>query len=333
MKERYSLIIATVLVGIYALPSNAVLIAYEGFDTTVDTGTDVATVGVTGSGFSGYGATDFRMDIEDGLTYQDGNNLTLVVTGKSGGMDVAVSGTQNLQLSLDSTLVNTGTVYMSFLLDVTAVTSWGVMMGLQDSQVGSTAGPIATLEASFRSTASNYGIFASDNTGGADNGIDDRSGPVTGAGSFLVVSELDMDGEVMTTWLNPSDLADVSGSATHILSGTVTGTWDDVTSFIFSLGTQEAGIVDEIRIGDTLADVLPVIDPVFFLTDVEVGDTEGVSVDTVPGILYSLESSDATVTNWTDTGMSVLGTGDTEYLFDPKGHSPTKIYRVTGSVP
>lgn len=238
----------------FSLAAEANLIAYEGFDTTAANGTKVSVAGVTGSGFGGYGGdpvTNFRMLIHDGLSYQDSNNQVLTVTGKAGGMAAFVSGTQNLQLSLSSTLGNSGTFYTSFLLDITDVTSFGVMVGLQDSAVASGASPTASLEAAFRSTSSNYGIYAD------AIGIDERTGPATGTGGFLVISELNMDDEVMTTWLNPSDLANVSASATHTISEGATGTWDDMTSFIFSLGGQEAGTVDEIRIGETLADVVP----------------------------------------------------------------------------
>ncbi len=75
-----------------------------------------------------------------------------------------------------------------------------------------------------------------------------------------------------------------------------------------------------------------VIEP-FPLADVSVEDMEGMSVETVTGIQYTLESSDNMGTSWTSTGMSVLGNGETMYLFDPKGFSASKIYRVTGSTP
>lgn len=229
----------------------ASVIAYEGFNTTSANGTDVTTVGVTGSGFSGYGDTNFRHDIEDGLSYTDGLGNVLVTTGKSGGMDAVTSGTQNLQLTLSSTITNTGTIYMSFLTNVTAVNSFGIQIGLQDSQVTNSASPTASLEAAFRSTSSNYGAYSD----GA--GIDARTGPGSATGLYLVVSELNMDTEVMTMWVNPTNLNNVSGTAAGTMTGTATGTWEDMTSFVFSLGGEEEGLIDEIRLGTTLADVTP----------------------------------------------------------------------------
>jgi hypothetical protein len=98
-------------------------------------------------------------------------------------------------------------------------------------------------------------------------------------------------------------------------------------------GTEENAVWDEIRLGTTLPDVVPVISPFFSLMEADVRDTEGFAVETAPGIDYLLESSDAVVSNWTFTGMSVAGNGETMYLFDPKGFSSSKIYRVTGQVP
>ncbi len=59
------------------------------------------------------------------------------------------------------------------------------------------------------------------------------------------------------TRLNPTDLANDSGTASHTFSDTASGTWGDMTSFIFSLGGEELGTIDEIRVGTTLASVTP----------------------------------------------------------------------------
>ena len=241
-----------------AQSSQATLLAYEGFDTAVANGTDVTTVGVTGSGFSGYINTNFRNDIEDGLSYTDGSANTLASTGKSGGLDVSASGTQNLQLALTSSIANSGTIYVSYLISVSGVTSFGLAVGLMDSAVSDSASPTAALEATFRSTSSNWGIY-----GDATGLIDDRTGPDSSpdaTGAFFVVSELNMDTEVMTTWLNPTDLTDVSGSAAFTLSDTA-ATWDAMSHFGFSLGTGISGTVDEIRIATTLAEVTPLAIP------------------------------------------------------------------------
>ncbi|MEJ6571008.1 MAG: PEP-CTERM sorting domain-containing protein [Akkermansiaceae bacterium] len=232
--------------------SQASIIAYEGFDTASANGTDATAVGVTGSGFSGYGNTNFRMDIEDGLSYADSSGNTLVVTGKSAGKDASVGGTQNLQLTLTSTIVNTGTIYMSFLVNTTAGTSWGLATGLSTAEVGDSASP-STIAASLRSTSSNFGIY------GAGNDIDIRTGPDStpaGLSTIFFVAELNMTTEIMTGYINPTDLNDVSGTAVSTMTDTATG-WGDMTHFVHSLGADYTGTVDEIRIGTTMADVTP----------------------------------------------------------------------------
>ena len=253
-KFLLTLAVAAMCCCLAASNASATLIAYEGFDTAAANGTQAETAGVTGSGFSPYGSGSvgyWRMKIWDGLSYTDSLGNTLDVVGKSAGMDAPVSGTANLQLGLNDTLVNSGTAYMSFLLDVTDVTTWSIQVGLQDAQVGTISSCTATLEAAFRSTSTNYGIY------GDQTGIDARGGPAVAPGSFLFISELDMDNEVMTAWLNPANLADVAGTATHTMVDTADLGWSDMTSFILSLGGEEAGTVDEIRIGTTLADVVP----------------------------------------------------------------------------
>lgn len=239
-----------------SLPAQATLLAYEGFDTASANGTDVTIVGVTGSGFSGYTNTNFRMDTEDGLSYSDGSGNTLVSTGKSAGMEANVSGTQNLWLDLSSPIVNSGqTIYFSFLTDVTAVDSWDVMAGLVDTYDTDSESPNDELEAGFRSTSSNWGIY-SDN-----NGIDERTGPATGTGQYFVVSELNLGTGGMTTYLNPTDLENIAGTAANTLTDTATATLNTIEGFVFGLGNDAAGTVDEIRIGTTLGDVSSIPEP------------------------------------------------------------------------
>ena len=230
--------------------SQAAVIAYEGFDSAAAVGTDVTVVGTTGSGFSGYVNTNFRMDMESGLNYLD-----LVTVGGSGGMEVGVSGTQNLQMALTSSIANSGTIYVSYLMSVAGVNSFGLNVGMQDGTVGDAASVTPVTEAVFRSTSSNWGIY------GDGTGIDARTGPDSSPDAtltFFVVSELNMDSEVMTTWLNPTDLKDVSGTAAFTLTDTATS-WDSLSHFGFSLGSDILGTIDEIRIGDTLLDVTPTV--------------------------------------------------------------------------
>ncbi|HKJ90828.1 MAG TPA: hypothetical protein VJ960_06810, partial [Oceanipulchritudo sp.] len=205
MKTRNLLLAAATVAGCSLLPTaHANLIAYEGFSTSAGNGTDINDVGATGFGFSNpdSSTTNFRMDIENGLSYSDNFGNSLVVGGKSAGMEASVGGTQNLQLGLTSPISNSGTVYMSFLMDVTAVNSWGVVAGLTNGQVGDSANPTSSLEATLRSTSTNYGLYS-------DGLLDPRTGSSTATGLFFFVAELDMNSEIMTGYLNPGNLLDV----------------------------------------------------------------------------------------------------------------------------
>ncbi|MEN8830241.1 MAG: PEP-CTERM sorting domain-containing protein [Lentimonas sp.] len=235
--------------------SQAVLLAYEGFDTANALTTDASAAGVTGTGFSAYGDTNFRYDLEDGLGYSDSSGNTLATTGLSAGMAFAgtTSGTQNLQLTLTDS-ITTGIIYSSFILNVTAVDGFGLVAGLQDTQVGNSANPDASLEAVFRSTSSNFGNYSV-------GLIDDRTGPATAVGDYFLVSEIDVDTGAMTTWFNPTDLANVSGTAASTIVTAAGVGFADMTSFILSFAGNENGAIDEIRIGTSLLDVTPVVVP------------------------------------------------------------------------
>lgn len=256
MKTGNLLLAAATVAGCSLLPTaQANLIAYEGFLTSEGNGTDFNDVGATGFGFSNPDAssTNFRMDIENGLSYTDNFGNSLLVGGKSAGMEAIVGGTQNLQLGLLSPITNSGTVYMSFLMDIAAVNSWGVAAGLTTGQVGDSASPTTSLEAALRSTSTNYGLFS-------DGLLDARTGPPSATGLFFFVAELDMDAETMTGYLNPGNLLDVANTSTT-MTGTLDGTWATMDSFIFSLGGDAAGTIDEIRIGTTMGSVTPVPEP------------------------------------------------------------------------
>ncbi|MCK4564826.1 MAG: PEP-CTERM sorting domain-containing protein [Verrucomicrobia bacterium] len=241
LKTTKALIMASI--ALCAVSSQATLLAYEGFDTANSIGSDAEAAGVTGSGFSNYTNTNFRMDLEAGLSY-----LNLEVAGKSAGMDAAVSGTMALQLALDSSITS-GTIYFSYLADVTAGTSWGWQVGLDDAidaagaNLNPEAGLISNSSSNWRPTAGAATVNPS----------------ISHAGLHFVVSELNLDTGALTSWFNPTDLTDVAGTAANTAS--VTGLINDLVSFGFSLGSDEAGTIDEIRIGTTIGDVTPIPEP------------------------------------------------------------------------
>jgi len=256
MKKTILLTMATLVSA--TLSSYAALLAYEGFDTAAANGTKLDTVGVTGSGFSSYSNTYYRMTINDGLGYSDGSGNTLVATGKSGGMTNLLGGTQNAQIMLSSaiTSADTGNIYMSFLHQIDSADSWGMAAGLYNT-VGPVSGNPGNAVAAWRSTSSNFGIFGND-------GIDLRFGPDSTPASDLlmfVVAEMDLDTGTMAAWINPTDLTDVANTAAYSMTDTTgSGSFIDMNLFSFSRKNGSAKF-DEVRIGTTIADVTPIPEP------------------------------------------------------------------------
>ncbi len=235
-------------------PLVPMLYAYEGFDTASANGTQVKSLSPTGNGFSTFTNTYYLMKIFDGLSYEDSNENALDVTGKSCGMTNLLGGTQNLQLLLDNAIssTDTGVVYMSFLQQIDSANEWGMAAGLYNT-IGAAGSSAGTAVAAWRSTPSNFGIFGND-------GIDERLGPGSAPASNLlmfVVAKLDLDTGTMTAWINPTNLANVVVSATWTMSeATASGSFIDMNLFTLSRKNGSTKI-DEIRIGNTLAVVVP----------------------------------------------------------------------------
>lgn len=229
-----------------------ILYAYEDFFGII--GEQVDSTGATGSGFT-VTNTNFRMQYKTGLEYTDSLGNVLQTQGNAAGMTNIVAGTQNLQLSLNT--LSSGVVYASYLLELEAGTGFGLMTGLQTAPVGDSDNPITSIAAGFRSTSSNFGSYS--DTGG----IDERTGPGSSpyaVSNLLVIIEAGLDNDELTVWLNPTNLTDVAGSAAYTMSGTGSDI-GSVSSFLVSLGGLEQATVDEIRIGNTLDAVLPLVDP------------------------------------------------------------------------
>lgn len=230
----------------------ATLYAYEDFYGIIDDRVDLT--GATGSGFT-VTNTNFRMQYKTGLGYTDSQGNILQTRGNSAGMTNIVSGTQNLQLAFNS--LNSGVVYASYLLELQAGVSFGLMTGLQTAPVENAATPTASIAAGFRSTSSNFGAYS--DTGG----IDLRTGPDSSPyaiSNVLVVIKVNLDIDELTLWLNPSNLTDVAGSAANTITGTGSGI-GSLSSVLFSLGGLEQATIDEVRIGNSLDVVVPVVDP------------------------------------------------------------------------
>ncbi|VGO19105.1 hypothetical protein [Pontiella sulfatireligans] len=249
LKVKFIILVMASMSGL-SMSAQAALLAYEGFDAV---GNIRVRDMVPGYGFTNNAdLTNYRYRTYDsaGLSYTDGNGNSLEVEGQYGGMDLQVSGTKNMQLELTGGAISTGTVYMSYLLDVDNGTS-GFTAGLLSGAVGASSSMGSVMQAMVRTTSTGWGNF------GVPSGIDDVGGPTT-AGLHFVVVALDLDAGTMTTYFDPGDLSDVPGSATHTIAST--GTFSPITHFGLTLGSN-FGYVDEIRIGTTMADAVPFTAP------------------------------------------------------------------------
>jgi hypothetical protein len=266
--KKTALFLAIVTAAGLCMNTKANLLAYEGFDGGAWENQSVTAVGVTGSGFNTYTNTSNLMRIRKSgsLGYTDGAGHILETFGNRVGADYATYN-RNLQLALSAPIVNSGTVYMSYLVNLTSLNAsgWQFAAGLQNSFVAKDGGNGAVQESVLRLDANNKWVaYAAESDGGP------APSAVTTGQTYFVVAELQMDDpKSYKVYLNPTDLTDVAATAETTLSvGTANlDGWADMNGFLFGLGNQLEGEIDEIRIGTTLADVTPYTVPPAYLVE------------------------------------------------------------------
>jgi chondroitin AC lyase len=212
-----------------------------------------------GSGFSGPWSVDLSsgagnaeryIAVETGLDYSGATSELLT---RSGGMKLVARGSGKALLRRPFPAL-TGEVWFSLLTVLTTDSSWNWSFGLEDDQMGE--------QVSIQNYSSNS-VFRLE-VGGTTavlSGVDPYDDPVDGYDARLVVCRIVNAGSgqadaTVEVWINPNDPADLGAGAQA--QGQIGGlTIPALSSFFFDKGAAPEGFFDELRIGDTYADVVP----------------------------------------------------------------------------
>ena len=270
MKRNTTLALMGMLVLVsWAGTAQAALTAYEGFDYTAGENVDgqgSATAGWAGAwgGFSqGHAVVS-----DGGLSYTDGSSHSLSATGNAMWIE---DGYDDASRDLSSGVAAGSDVWVSYLLDGA------------DFAVGSGLATQLVLWGGDSETDTGLAIWSRDrgyggcwefvlSANGSSTYVRDLTGDdyLVPGGTILLVAHID-NGETTSgtisadIWLNPADLT-AADLGTPYVSFSATG--GSATDAVGTLTNHNSGgwdamdlKYDEIRLGDTLADVLPIPEP------------------------------------------------------------------------
>jgi hypothetical protein len=259
MKKTYLLTLAAALC---AASANAAIVAYDGFVTGTDPSAGEYTVGTsvlggqnpTVTGWTG----QWNLGTGNGNILSAGLNYTGLTT--TGG---AVQSEGNARFGRDLTTAfsnsTSGTFYMSVLIQVTAVNTSYRSFELHN---GGLSDENRTLQIAVGegATGSNFALrINNDDTKKIDLGAND-----TAVNLFVMKFDFSTssNSDTVTLWRNPEDLTSESGST---IDANLTGF--DMQFNITSLARFSSGgviLMDELKIGQTWADVAAVPEPSTF---------------------------------------------------------------------
>jgi hypothetical protein len=251
------LALTILLAGAASAP--AVLLLYEGFDydATKTNGTAIDG-GSGGSGWTGawdsptLGAVRYNTT---GLTYVNGGVLqvvggTLQDTGTGGGPNLAA--TREIATAIDPD----GTYWFSYLVaatedDDSETRNWGLFA--------------STSESNSTGFGTQMGVVSDDTISAHVGATHDATSPPTfavdGTGQF-VVGKVELSttvDDVVSIWVNPA-LPNTEGSLGAPDSDvTATATLGSFFTYYLFPGQNDVTMIDEIRLGTTLADVVPIV--------------------------------------------------------------------------
>jgi hypothetical protein len=200
-----------------------------------------------------------------GLPTSQGNSVSFGGNGESARLNL-------------SSVVGSGTVYFSFLLDVTSISglsSSGVFWaGFNNSTGSQTTTPTTVATRIYTKTSGDGFVLGVDkNSGTTSDWYWDSTVHHTGETLFLVggytINSTSSTDDVSSLWINPDASTLGTGTAPAATVTAATGadiTLSQVASFVlFDRSTaQPSGMIDELRIGTSWADVtspLPVPEP------------------------------------------------------------------------
>ena len=266
--------------GIVALTSSshASLIAYEPFNYTTSIPNGTAS---TASGFTGNWTCGTTPSITTGLNY------TVLPTANS-----SLSSTSGRQSENFSTLLSSGTKWISFLFNLTG-NNGGNICGVYFPN-GGTGLFLGYGLAPFSPTQGGLGLGSMNTVGTATSGATSLASSFLGTyatSPYLVAIKIDFNtsgaNDTVTVYFNPT-----ANSSTPVVAATYTISSFDVGT-ITGIGFQNAGggfaiKADEIRVGDTYADVVgnsgpSPLAPVITSVSPGTGLTNGGTVVTITG--------------------------------------------------
>ena len=296
MKTRLGAYVSTALIALTAANAGASLLFYDGFDYTA--GALLAptndTIAIPNPGlhnvdynvdwrYAGAGAAANKAPAiaSSGLTYPA---PSVPSSGNSVLFDATQIGIARIQIN--PTAINSGTVYWSGLLQVGTVANLNAVNGMLLGGFNNTPGPgtsassvgacLRIRQASGDTTKYNIGTAMNSGTGSGAGGANIQWGTgsyAAGQTVFVVGSYEFVTGtvnDVARMWINPS-LSDFGttlapgGNITSAPGFNIADSFASLSTFnlrnVNSVGTPTGVLFDELRVGESWADVTPIPEP------------------------------------------------------------------------
>ncbi len=239
------LVFGLAVAGVFSVSAQGALLAYEGFVDVDPAGSGEYSIGenlLSNSGGSGWDSTWANVGGGDYIHVAGGLSFGGLTTSGSTHPD-RDSGNVQMQRSLDAGNVRTsGVVYVSVLID--AGGSGQGFVALKSDDGSSDAGSFGFRDGNVPFIADGW------YTGGVDTGA------AVADGVHLLVARFDIDNDEIKLYLNPNPTLSEPVSATLTLNRPV----DEIGSAKMIIWGGDYGH-DELRIGETWADVTPVPEP------------------------------------------------------------------------
>lgn len=267
--NRFSFLAAAAMLASLPLQQtcHAVLVAYDGFESYAAASQLEDNAGVGQNGGTGWTSAWNVLDAQranvvvaaGGLSYSGGS---VAVNGGNRKLDIHIPiGSTNNAVFMDRVFpTQTGVTFMSFLFSTSSADGTGdgdfIQFGLDNS---SFANPRVSVAHRDNSTISDFDFHARAGTSATDFA---NQGTNLNETYFLVarISDTGAAGyNLVDLWINPTSLALGTPDAS---SNVEVAGFTSLSRFIGRIAFTEAGdtyFIDELRIGTTAADVVPVI--------------------------------------------------------------------------
>ena len=199
-------------------------------------------------------------------------NLTYAGLPASQGNSVSFGGTGESARLNTSSIVGSGTIYFSFILDVTSIaglsTSGVFWAGFNNSAGSQTGTPsVVATRVYTKTSGSGFVLGVDKNSGSTSDWYWDTTTRNVGDTLFLVgaytMNSASTSDNVSELWINPTIGSDTPPPATLTAATGGDITLGQVASFVLfdRSAAQPSGTIDELRIGTSWADVTGVPEP------------------------------------------------------------------------